>query len=329
MVREQLGIVPAVRVQAVLEALLAADSGAVLDNCRALTELGTDWISFWRELMMAFRDRMEADVRSGSGPQDLLRWARMLQLLLSRERDLRDTSLPDVVVELALLTAAQLPHLVPLDALVKGQPSPAVRQGGTRQLPVTGSAMPATPPPAPRPVPQAAAPAAMPPATTSAITPAGRAAPSSVTPSATPSPASEPPRTVPSATPGLSPVKDPGNLEQLRKGVGDALKHAHGHLPRSLAALPIMATGLIYQDRTLRWLFPPNVRNTAQDLERELSNPHLLEALRQVLPGLARTTIIFEAENQDLPEDVLRADPSFQRLLADTGGEIVDIRKED
>jgi len=136
MVREQLGIVPAVRVQAVLEALLKGDAGAVLDNCRALTELGTDWISFWRELMMAFRDRMEADVRQGAGPQDILRWARMLQLMLQRERDLRDTSLPDVVVELALLTAAQLPHLAPLDAMLKGVPAPAGRPA--KPLPVAG-----------------------------------------------------------------------------------------------------------------------------------------------------------------------------------------------
>jgi len=42
MVRDQLGIVPAVRVQAILEAILQADTGAVLDNCRALSDLGAD-----------------------------------------------------------------------------------------------------------------------------------------------------------------------------------------------------------------------------------------------------------------------------------------------
>ena len=51
----------------------------------------------------------------------------MLHLLLQRERDLRDTSLPEVVVELALLTAAQLPHLAPLDALVRASGGPARR----------------------------------------------------------------------------------------------------------------------------------------------------------------------------------------------------------
>ena len=65
----------------------------------------------------------------------MLRWARMLHLLLSRERDLRDTSLPRVVVELALLTAAQLPHLAPLDALVSGAAGPAP---GPSRRPATG-----------------------------------------------------------------------------------------------------------------------------------------------------------------------------------------------
>ncbi|MBK8725545.1 MAG: hypothetical protein IPL96_05680, partial [Holophagaceae bacterium] len=119
-VREQLGIVPAVRVLGVLEALYAGDSAAILDHCQALHALGADWSSFWKELMLAFRDRLEADARRDPSPQALLRSARMLQLLLQRERDLRDTSLPRVVVELALLTAAQLPHLASLDALVGG-----------------------------------------------------------------------------------------------------------------------------------------------------------------------------------------------------------------
>ncbi|NTV75177.1 MAG: hypothetical protein HGA66_13350 [Holophaga sp.] len=120
-----------------------------------------------------------------------------------------------------------------------------------------------------------------------------------------------------------------GITEQLRKGVGEALRQAPGGLPRTLGSLPHMATGLTFQDGTLHWLFPPNVRNTAQDLERELSNPHLLEALRQVLPGLVRTTLTFETGNRERPEDVLRADPSFQRLLADTSGEIVEVRREE
>ena len=132
MVRDQLGIVPAVRIQAILEALLQGDTGVILDQCAGLASLGADWISFWRELILAFRDRMEADLRKGAGSHELLRWARMLHLLLQRERDLRDTSLPDVVVELALLTAAQLPHLAPLDALIKAG---AAASSGTQAAP--------------------------------------------------------------------------------------------------------------------------------------------------------------------------------------------------
>jgi DNA polymerase-3 subunit gamma/tau len=131
----------------------------------------------------------------------------------------------------------------------------------------------------------------------------------------------------PPPRPALRPLQNVGDLEQLRKACTEALKQATGGLPRTLGALPHMATGLRFQGGALHWLFPPNVRNTVQDLEREQANPHLLEALRQVLPGLTRVVITFEADNQPGPEDALRADPEFQRLLADTGGEIVDIRR--
>jgi DNA polymerase-3 subunit gamma/tau len=124
-------------------------------------------------------------------------------------------------------------------------------------------------------------------------------------------------------------VQDPGDLDQLRRAVTEALKQASGGLPRTLGALPHMATDLRFQGGALHWLFPPNVRNTVQDLEREQANPHLLEALRQVLPGLTRLAITFAADNLPGPEETLRADPAFQRLLADTGGEIVDIRQAD
>ena len=328
LVREQLGIVPAVSIQAILEAVLGGDTGAILDRCRDLASLGTDWTSFWRELMLALQTRMEADLRRGAAPHETLRWARLLQLLLQRERDLRDSSLPGVVVELALVTAAQLPHLAPLDALLKA--------GGAG----TGAAAPAAPAPAPArtPAPQTAArPAPAPPAP--APVGLGFDAPPPLAPR-NPAPAPVPgPRPVPAPhqaqplapppppRPAPRPLADPGNLDQLRKACSEALMQAPGGLPRTLGSLPHMATGLAYQDGVLRWLFPPNVRNTVQDLEREQDNPHLLEALRQVLPGLRRLAITFSADSQPRPEDALRADPDFQRLLSDTGGEIVEIRR--
>jgi DNA polymerase-3 subunit gamma/tau len=294
LVREQLGIVPAVSVQAILEALLQGDTLAILDQCAALASLGADWTSFWRELMLAFRARMEADLRRGAAPHEILRWARMLQLLLQRERDLRETSLPDVVVELALITAAQLPHLAPLDALLKA----GAGAGGSASAP---PARPAAPQAAPR--------------------PAAPAEPRSGFQSAAPA--------APEPRPAPRPPLDPGDLDQLRKACAEALKQAPGGLPRTLGALPHMATELVFKGGVLHWLFPPNVRNTVQDLEREQSNPHLLEALRQVLPGLDRLAIAFAGDNKPRPEDALRANPAFQRLMADVGGEIVDIRRTD
>ena len=141
-VREQLGIVPSVRVKGALEAILGGDAVAALDHCAALASLGADWVNFWKELMQAFRDHLEATARSLAGPHELLRISRMLNFLIQRERDLRDSGLPQVVVELALVTAAQLPHLKPLDDL--GGSAPAGAQRPTQQKPVSrvGSAPP-------------------------------------------------------------------------------------------------------------------------------------------------------------------------------------------
>ena len=140
-----------------------------------------------------------------------------------------------------------------------------------------------------------------------------------------PAPAPEP---VPEARPALTPLQDPTNLEHLRRATSEALKQAAGGLPRSLGALPHMATDLKFEGGTLHWFFPPNVRNTVQDLEHEQANPHLLEALRRILPTLVRVAITFDTDHQARPEDVLRGDPAFQRLLEDTGGEIVEIRRD-
>ena len=127
--------------------------------------------------------------------------------------------------------------------------------------------------------------------------------------------------------PVLRPLEHPEDQERLKRACTEALKQATGGLPRTLGSLPYMATRLQLRGETLHWLFPPNVRNTVQDLEREQANPHLLGALRQVLPGLARLEIRFEAEDKPGPEAMLRADPEFQRLMSDTGGQIVDIRQ--
>ncbi|MDE3246473.1 MAG: DNA polymerase III subunit gamma/tau [Acidobacteriota bacterium] len=275
-VREQLGIVPAVRVQGVLDALDAGDTTAILDHCQALTSLGADWVSFWRELMLAFRDRLEAETRKDPSPQKLLRTARVLQLLLQRERDLRDSSLPQVVVELALLTAAQLPHLAPLDSLLGGTVAPVAPRPSS-QVPV-GSARPSSPPP---------------------------------NPSASPS------------VPGK-----PLDATMLRSALSEVLKKAPGGLPSSLASLPQMAMDLRWEPPALRWRFPGNVRDAAQELERERSNPHLLEAMASLLPGLTSLEIDFEEAAPERPEDLLRREPAFQSLLQASGGEVLDVRRE-
>ena len=256
MVREQLGIVPAVRIQAILEALLVGDTGAILDQCEALASLGADWISFWRELMLAFRDRMEVDLRRGAAPHEILRWARMLQLMLQRERDLRDTSLPDVVVELALITAAQLPHLAPLDALLKAGAAASAAQGqaGRPQAGPApqGNPRPAQPPPPPPP-PRSAQPAATPkpvPQSRPAATPPRPAPepPPAPRPMAmAPAPLEPPPEPPPAIRAPLEPLQDPTNLEHLRKACSEALKQSSGGLSRTLGALPHMATDLRYE----------------------------------------------------------------------------------
>jgi DNA polymerase III subunit gamma/tau len=296
-VREQLGIVSAHLVQGVMSALAIGDTAALVEACRELNEQGADWATFWRELVLAFRDRLEQEARAARGPQELLRWARMLNLLLSRERDLRDTSLPRVVVELALVTAAQLPHLAPLDALVSGAAS---------GLP----ARPPGPPPAPPPVPPRAPQAAPAPEGPRRPTPAAGAALAAPRPSP-----------VLSAQPSSS---------QLRAACAEVM----GRLPgfRSLGTAPQMATELRWEAPVLRLRFPGNVRQTLQDLERERANPHLLAALASVLPGLKELEIHFEEASaepsNERPEDRLRREPAFQELLRLSQGEVLEIRRE-
>ncbi len=287
LVREQLGIVPAVRVQSVLTAVLQGDAGAILDECGALASLGTEWVSFWRELMVAFRDHLEAEVRRGAAPHEVMRLARAMHLLLSRERDLRDASLPRTLVELALVTAAQLPHLAPLDALARAGSAPPTRP------PSGGSPRPFEPTPS---SPRAAAPA----------------------------PIAAPPAPPAPEVGALAHPKDPA---ALRAGLSEAIRSVP-QLPRTLAALPHMASDLQFDGHVLHWTFDAAVRNTAMALEQELANPHLLSALRRLLPGLQRLALTFST-HAERPEDVLKADPEFQALLQAIQGEVVEVWREE
>jgi DNA polymerase-3 subunit gamma/tau len=295
-VREQLGIVSAHLVQGVMSALAIGDTAALVEACRELAEQGADWATFWRELVLAFRDRLEQEALAARGPQELLRWARMLNLLLGRERDLRDSSLPRVVVELALITAAQLPHLAPLDALISGTASGMPR-------PMAPSA---GPPPVPSPAPQVA------PAPEGPRRPAA-----SARPPAAPAPA-----------PAIRSI--PGAPDQLRAACSEALRQAPGL--RALATAPQMAAELRWDPPVLRFRFPANVRQTLQDFEREKASPHLMAALTTVLPGLKAVEISFDEPGgsgaEERPEDRLRREPAFQELLRLSGGEVLEIRRE-
>ncbi len=301
-VREQLGIVSAHLVQGVMSALAIGDTASLVEACRELNEQGADWATFWRELVLAFRDRLEEEARAARGPQELLRWARMLHLLLGRERDLRDSSLPRVVVELALITAAQLPHLAPLDALVSvaagagAAPRPGIPPGG-----------PPVVPPNPLRAPQAA------PAPEGPRRPVSAAHPPVV--------AIQPAPTSRSAV---------GTSSQLRTACSEALREAPGL--RALATAPQMATDLRWETPILHFRFPANVRQTLQDFEREKASPHLLAALGAMLPGLEVVEISFDesspAAASERPEDRLRREPAFQDLLRLSGGEVLEIRRE-
>jgi DNA polymerase-3 subunit gamma/tau len=299
-VREQLGIVSAHLVQGVMSALAIGDTAALVEACRELNDQGADWATFWRELVLAFRDRLEQEARAARGPHELLRWARMLNLLLSRERDLRDSSLPRVVVELALITAAQLPHLAPLDALVSGI--------ATAGVPVRPSGALVGSPPVPPKAPQVAP------------APEGPRRPA---------PAPHPPDQAGSSTPAIRPI--PGAPDQLRAACSEALRRVPGL--RALATAPQMASDLRWEPPVLRFRFPGNVRQTLQDFEREKASPHLLAALASALPGLEVVDIRFDDEgdpatSSDRPQDRLRREPAFQELLRLSGGEVLEIRRE-
>jgi DNA polymerase-3 subunit gamma/tau len=290
-VREQLGIVSAHLVQGVMSALAIGDTAALVEACRELAEQGADWATFWRELVLAFRDRLEQEARAGCGPQDLLRWARMLNLLVSRERDLRDSSLPRVVVELALVTAAQLPHLAPLDALVSGAPPPA---------------RPAAGPPAPPPVPSRAPQAAR--------APEGPARP---VPPAAPRPA--------------PPAPDPSTPEGLRHACSEALRQAPGlprtlgTAPQMATDLrwepPVLR--LCFPANVRQTLQDLERERANPHLLSALAA--VLPGLREVDIQFDGTT---GAPPATRPEDRLRQEPAFQELLRMSAGEVLEIHRE-
>lgn len=288
-VREQLGIVSAHRVQGVMEALAAGDTATLVDHCRALADQGADWATFWRELVLAFRDRLEQEARSGRSPQELLRWARMLNLILGRERDLRDSSLPRVVVELALVTAAQLPHLVPLDALV------------------SGGAVPRTaPPPAPPPVPSRAPQAAREPE-----------GPARKNPQAAPKPTLPPPD--PATPQGLRHACS----EALRQALG--LPRTLGTAPQMATELNWDPPVLRFRfPANVRQTVQDLERERANPhllaaLGAVLPGLQEVDIQYDGPPG---------ASAAERPEDQLRREPAFQELLRMTGGEVVEIRRE-
>ncbi len=289
-VREQLGIVSAHLVQGVMSALAIGDSAALVEACRELNEQGADWATFWRELVLAFRDRLEQEARSGRGPQDLLRWARMLNLLLSRERDLRDSSLPRVVVELALVTAAQLPHLAPLDALVSGG--------------ATAGAAPRTagPPPVPPKAPQ--------------VAPA---------PEGPRRPAPQPP---PPAAP--APPRVPATADQLRTACTEALRQVPGlrglaTAPQLASDLRWEAPILRFRfPGNVRQTLQDFEREKASPhLLAALAG--VLPGLQAVAVSFDDPEQPAAAER---PEDRLRREPAFQELLRLSGGEVLEIRRE-
>ena len=126
----------------------------------------------------------------------------------------------------------------------------------------------------------------------------------------------------------ISPLPNPGDADALRRGLSEAFKVAPGGLPRTLGSLPHMASSLVWAPPVLRWRFPGNVRNSAQDLLQEKANPHLLAALSALLPGLESLEIDFEERATEKPEDRIRREPGLQELLRTVGGEIVEVREE-
>ncbi len=130
-VRLQLGVVPKATMLEISESLIRSDTKHLIILIDALSQLGIDWIVFWKELVVNFQNRLYSEIKSDATPQVILKWARILQILVSRERDIKESSLPKVIIEITLITISKLPNLAPLEALLSPsfnpQTSPDVR----------------------------------------------------------------------------------------------------------------------------------------------------------------------------------------------------------
>ena len=117
-VRYQLGVVPKATMLEISDAISRSDTSKLIILIDSLAQLGIDWIVFWKELVINFQDRLHSEIKSNSTPQSILKWARILQILVSRERDIKESSLPRVIIEITLVTLSKLPNLAPLEALL-------------------------------------------------------------------------------------------------------------------------------------------------------------------------------------------------------------------
>jgi DNA polymerase-3 subunit gamma/tau len=117
-VRSQLGVVPKSVMLEISDAITQSDTPKLIILLDSLANFGIDWIVFWKELVINFQTRLHSEIKLNSTPQAILKWARILQILVSRERDIKESSLPRVIVEITLVTLSNLPNLAPLESLL-------------------------------------------------------------------------------------------------------------------------------------------------------------------------------------------------------------------
>ena len=139
-VRFQLGVVPKSVLLEISDAIAQSDTARLIGLLDSLSQIGIDWIAFWKELVINFQISLHQEIKLNASPQVVLKWARILQLLVLRERDLKESSMPRVIVEITLVTLSKLPNLAPLEALLPPSTyslSPKVPRAETKVDPVT------------------------------------------------------------------------------------------------------------------------------------------------------------------------------------------------